>query len=91
MYSPESGECVEFTATELVEAKTLCDFKKELDITLGAKGIRDMGGRGIRILNLMLSHEHNEWRSRFEGPNGLLLVLFSMFLYVMGKELDSSL
>ena len=35
---------MEFTATEVAEAKTLCDFKKELDSTLGAKGIRGAKG-----------------------------------------------
>ena len=29
----------------VVEAKTLSDLKKKLDITLGLKGSRDMGGR----------------------------------------------
>ena len=63
---------------KVVEAKTLCDFKKKLDIVLGAKGI---GGRGgIRILNLMISHDYNESWSRLEGPNGLLLLPVSMFL-----------
>ena len=28
----------------VVEAKTLCDFKKELDIALGAKGIEGYRG-----------------------------------------------
>ena len=28
----------------------------------------------------MISHDHIEWRCRLEGPNGLLLHLFSMFL-----------
>ena len=35
--------------------------------------------QGIRILNLMISHDQNEWWSRLEGPNGLLLPLVSMF------------
>ena len=61
----------------VVEAKMLSDFKKKLDIALGAKGI--WGRRGIRILNLMISHDQNEWQSRLEGPNGLLLLLVSVF------------
>ena len=40
----------------VVEAKTLSDFKKKLDIALEAKGIRG----GIRILNSMISHDQNE-------------------------------
>jgi len=56
---------------KVVEVKTLCDFKKESDIVLGAKGI---WGGGIRILNLMISHDHNEWGSKLEGLNGLLLL-----------------
>ena len=31
---------------KVVEAKTLCDFKKELDLALGAKGIEGYGGKG---------------------------------------------
>ena len=42
----------------VVEAKMLCDFKKKLDIALGAKGIWEEGV--IRILNLMISHDQNE-------------------------------
>ena len=30
----------------VVEAKTLSDFKKKLDIALGAKGIKGYGGKG---------------------------------------------
>ena len=30
----------------VVEAKTLSDFKKKLDIALGAKGIEGYGGKG---------------------------------------------
>ena len=30
---------------KVVEAKTLCDFKKKLDIALGAKGIKGYGGK----------------------------------------------
>ena len=37
---------MEFTTTEKVETKTLCDFKKKLDIALGAKGIEGYGGKG---------------------------------------------
>ena len=33
---------------KIVEAITLCDFKKELDIALGAKGIEGYGGGGER-------------------------------------------
>ena len=40
-----------------VEAKTLSDFKKKLDIARGAKGIK---GNGSRILNLMISQDQNE-------------------------------
>ena len=31
---------------KVVEAKTLCDFQKKLDIALGAKGIKGYGGKG---------------------------------------------
>ena len=31
---------------KVVEAKTLCDFKKKLDIALGAKGITGYGEKG---------------------------------------------
>ena len=31
---------------KVVEAKTLCDFKKKLDIALGAKGIKGYGAKG---------------------------------------------
>ena len=31
---------------KVVEAKTLCDFKKELIIALGAKGIKGYRGKG---------------------------------------------
>ena len=31
---------------KVAEAKTLCDFKKKLDIALGAKGIKGYGGKG---------------------------------------------
>jgi len=61
----------------------LCDFEKELDVALGAEEIEGYGGGGgggeIRILNSMISRD-NEWGSRLEGPNGLLLLLVSMFL-----------
>ena len=58
---------------KVVQAKTLCDFKKKLDFALRAKGIKGYeGGGGIRILISMISHGQNEWRSRLEGPNGLL-------------------
>jgi len=30
---------------KVVEAKTLCDFKKKLDIALGAKGIKEFEGK----------------------------------------------
>ena len=67
--------------SNVVETKMLCDFKKKLDIALGDKGIKGYGRKGgIMILNLMISHDQNEWRSRLEGPNGLLLLLVSMFL-----------
>ena len=37
-----------------------------------------MGGEGgFRILDLMISHDQNEWWSGLEGPNGLLLLLVS--------------
>ena len=62
---------------KVVEAKISCDFKKKLGTALGAKGI--WGEGGIGILNLMISHDHNEWWSRLKGPNGLLLLLFSIF------------
>ena len=40
----------------------------------------DWGGVGrIRILNLMINHDHNEWRSKLEGLNDLLPLLVSMF------------
>ena len=29
----------------------------------------------------MISHDQNEWQSRLEGPNGLLLLLVFMFLW----------
>ena len=62
----------------VVEAKMLSDFKS---IALGAKGIKGFGRKGgIRMLNSMISHDQNEWRSRLEGPNGLLLLLVSVFL-----------
>ena len=59
-----------------VEVKTLCDFKKKLDVALGAKGIKGYEGKGgIRILNLMISHDQNqeaEWvsaaPSQCQGP-----------------------
>jgi len=42
-----------------------------------------MGGKGgVRILNLMISHDLIEWGSRFEGPDGPLLLLVLMFLWV---------
>ena len=60
-----------------VEVKA--NFKKKLDITLGAKGIKGYGGKGgIRILNSMISHDQNEWWSRLEGLNDLLLLLVSI-------------
>ena len=43
------------------EAKTLSDFKNKLDGALGPFGIKGYGGKGIMILNLMISHDHNEW------------------------------
>ena len=61
----------------VVEAKMLSDFKKKLDIALGLKGYGRKGG--IRILNLMISHDQNEWQSRLKGPNGLLLLPVSMY------------
>ena len=65
------------------EAKMLSDFKKKLDVALGAKGIKGYGVKGIRILNSMISNDQNERRSRLEGLNGLLLLLVSMFLCVL--------
>jgi len=41
-----------------------------------------MGGRGIRILNWLMSHDQNEWQNRLEGLNGLLLLLVSMFVCI---------
>ena len=37
---------MEFTPPNTVETKTLSDFKKKLDIALGAKGIKGYGGKG---------------------------------------------
>ena len=37
---PKSGEPVEFITTEAVDAKTLNVFKRQLDIALGANGIK---------------------------------------------------
>ena len=66
---------------KVVEAKTLHDFKKKLDIALGAKGIRGYGTNGgIRILNSVISYDQDEWRSRLKRPNGFLLLLVSMLL-----------
>ena len=52
-------------------------------MALVAKGIMGYGvwreGR-YRVLSWMISHDHIEWRCRLEGPNGLLLYLFSMIL-----------
>ena len=31
---------------KVVEIKTLCDFRKKLDIVFGAKGIKICGGKG---------------------------------------------
>ena len=49
----------------VVEAKTLPDFKKKLDLALGAEGIWEE--EGIRILNSMISHDQNEWWNRLKG------------------------
>ena len=66
---------------KVFEAKTLSDFKNKLYIALGAKGIKAYGRKGgIRILNSMISCDQDEWWSRLEGPNGLLLLLVSMSL-----------
>ena len=46
----------------VVEAKTLSDFKKKLDRALGAKAI--WGEGGISLLNLMINHDQNDCRSR---------------------------
>jgi len=68
---------------KVVEAKTLDVFKRQLDIALEAKRIKGYGGEGgIRPLSWMISCDHYEWRSRLKGLNGLLLLLFSLFLYV---------
>ena len=37
---------MEFIPQKVVEAKTLCDFKKELDVALGVKGIKGYGRKG---------------------------------------------
>ena len=37
---------MEFIPQKVVEAKTLFDLKKKLDIALGAKGIEGYGGKG---------------------------------------------
>ena len=65
---------------KVVKAKTLNVFEKQLDIALEAKIIKGYGeGEGrFRLLSSMISHDHNEWWSRLEGPNGLLLLLVSM-------------
>ena len=66
---------------KVVEASSLAIFKRELDVALVAKGIRGYGEKaGTGILSWMISHDHIEWRCRLEGPNGLLLHLFSMIL-----------
>jgi len=57
-----------------------------------------MGGeRGIRILNLMISHDQNVWWSRLDGPNGRLLLLFSalphrlLFILVLLRAVNNAM
>ena len=53
---------------KVVEAKTFSDFKNKLATALGAKGIEGYGGKGgIRILNLMISHDQNECGAGSKG------------------------
>jgi len=44
-----------------------------------------MGEGRLSILNLMISHDQNEWWNRLEGANGLLLLRVSMFNVSMNK------
>ena len=45
-FYPESDECVESIPQNVAEAKMLSDFRKKLDIALGATGIKRYGGKG---------------------------------------------
>ena len=47
--------------------------------TWGERDQRLWGKSRIRLLSWTISHDHNQWWSRLEGPNGLLLLLFSIF------------
>jgi len=74
---PETGNPVE---PQKVEGKTLDVFKNEFDLALEIKVFKGYGGKmGPKLLSLMISLDHNEWRTRLEGPNNLLQFLFSIF------------
>jgi len=67
--------------------------RRKLDIALGAKGIEGYGGgggagRGDQDVEFEDQPGiHNEWRSRLDGPNGLLLLLVSMFFFIRSWDM----
>ena len=67
-------------AAEAEEARSLCVFKTEIDRFLINKGIRGYGEKtgewGMRKKSVMI-----EWRSRPDGPSGLILLLCLMVLW----------